>query len=111
MPSSPSPIVIAGPGAEGAEHPEVLVFRLQLPRDHLHRDQQRREHGDDAEHRQGDGLGPHGTVDLSLDDRGDVKAVSRAGRQSPYDLPLYRRDSARAIAEPEAVLTVASARC
>jgi hypothetical protein len=28
-----------------------------LPRDRLHRDQQRRGHGDDAEHRQGDGPG------------------------------------------------------
>ena len=88
-------------GAKRAKHPKIGVSGLQLPRDHLHRDQQRRGQGDDAEHRQGDGLRFHGAVDLPLYDRGDVKAVSSAGRKCPDDLPLHRRDSARAITEPE----------
>jgi hypothetical protein len=89
-----------------ALHLDVFICGLKLPRDHLHRDQQRRGHGDDPEHRQGDGLRFHCPVDLSLDDRGDVKGVRCAGRKGRYNLPFCRRDPARAITEPESVQPV-----
>ena len=97
-------------GAQGTEHLDVFICGLKLPRDHLHRDQQRRGHGDDPEHRQGDGLRLHCPVDLPLDDRGDVKGVRCAGRKGPDNFPLYRRDPARAITEPESVQPVPRSR-
>ena len=45
-------------------------------------------------------------IDLSLDDRSDVKAVRASLRESPDDLPLYRRDRACATAELQAVSRV-----
>ena len=92
--------------AEGAQHRGLLVGLLDLARDDLRRDQQDREHGNDAEHGQGDRLGLHGAVDLPLDDRGEVKAVVDGLRDGPDDLVLDGRDPASAIGQLEPVIHI-----
>ncbi len=86
-------------GTEGAQGALLRSPETQLPADHLTRDEDRSEPGDEAEHGEGDGLGFDGVLGLGDVDGGVVEVVGEFGGDDALELRFDRRHVAAPLVE------------